>query len=601
MKQKVRLITVLSAFILTAGSAVCREATDDYVPYDSVNLEKTANIGSTINRAADSIDSIDSISSVSTDSTSADNAADSIGSTAQDGENQKFVYLLNSDLLRYDKFLNPDAQILIGNVTFRHDSMYMYCDSALFYQEMNSFEAYHNVRMEQGDTLFLFGDSLFYDGNTRIARVRDNVRLENRSMVLLTDSLNYDRNIGIGWFFDGGTLLDEESTLISEYGQFEVETKLATFIRDVMLESPDYNLTSDTLHYNTDLHKAFIVSPTTIISEDNTIQTSRGSFNSDTGDALLLNRSEIIQNDGETKMTGDSIIYSESEGSIFGYGNVLLNDYANKIDISGDFACYFKENDSAVVTDESLLIEYSSGDSLYVHADTFRLTTFYNETGDTVINRHVRAFNRVKAYRHDLQMIADSAQFCTADTTLTLFQDPILWSDNQQILGEKMIFYLNDSTIERAEVLGQALFIQDNDSLHYNQITGREMYAWFINGEIDKADVKGNVLAIFYPIDDADTTMIGMNTLEASHLTIHFVNRTVEKIVVHGRSSGVMYPMSKLDEKKMYLANFNWFDRLRPLSRIDVFYWRAKLATEQLKQTITKEVPLPTLPKKENN
>lgn len=120
----------------------------------------------------------------------------------------------------------------------------------------------------------MFGDSLFYDGNTRIARVRDNVRLENRSMVLLTDSLNYDRNIGIGWFFDGGTLLDEENTLISEYGQFEVETKLATFIRDVVLESPDYNLTSDTLHYNTDLHKAFIVSPTTIISEDNTIQTS---------------------------------------------------------------------------------------------------------------------------------------------------------------------------------------------------------------------------------------------------------------------------------------------------------------------------------------
>lgn len=99
MKQKVRLITVLSAFILIAGSAVCREATDDYVPYDSVNLEKTANIGSTINRAADSIDSTDS-----TDSTSADNATDSIGSTAQDGENQKFVYLLNSDLLRYDKF-----------------------------------------------------------------------------------------------------------------------------------------------------------------------------------------------------------------------------------------------------------------------------------------------------------------------------------------------------------------------------------------------------------------------------------------------------------------------------------------------------------------
>ena len=475
--------------------------------------------------------------------------------------------------------------------------MYMYCDSALFYQEANSFEAYHNVRAEQGDTLFLYGDSLFYDGNTKLLRVRDNVRLENRSMVLLTDSLNYDRNIGIGWFFDGGTLLDEQSTLISEYGQFETETKLATFIEGVTLESPDYNLSSDTLHYNTDLHKAFIVSPTTIISDDNIIHTSRGTFLSDSRDAVLLDRSVVEQDDGSTRMTGDSIIYTESSGSVFGYGNVVINDYSDRIDVLGDYACYFQDTDSAVVTGNALLIEYSAGDSLFLHADTFRLLTFYNETGDTVINRHVRAFNKVKAWRSDVQMVADSAQFCTADSTLTLFKDPILWSDNQQILGEKMIFYMNDSTIERAEVIGQALFIQDNDSLHYNQITGREMYAWFKNGEIDKADVKGNVLAIFYPVDDADSSMIGMNTLEGSHLTIHFLHRTVESIVVHGRSSGIMYPMSQLEEKKMYLSNFNWFDRLRPISRSDVFYWRAKRPTEQLKQTSNKTVPLPTLPK----
>ena len=510
-----------------------------------------------------------------------------------------FVYLVNSDVLRFDKLKNPDAQILTGNVVFRHDSMYMYCDSALFYQDANSFEAYHNVRAEQGDTLFMYGDSLFYDGNTRLLRVRDNVRLENRSMMLLTDSLNYDRNIGIGWFFDGGTLLDEESTLISEYGQFETETKLATFIESVTLESPDYTITSDTLHYNTDLHKAFIVSPTTIVSDDNIIHTSRGTFMSDSRDAVLLDRSVVEQSDGSTRMTGDSIIYTESDGSVFGYGEVVINDYSDKIDVQGDYACYFRDIDSAVVTGNALLIEYSAGDSLYLHADTFRLLTFYNEAGDSVTERHVRAFNRVKGYRKDMQMVADSAQFSTADSTLTLFRDPILWSDNQQILGEKIVFFLNDSTIEHAEVIGQALFIQDNDSLHYNQITGREMYAWFNNGEIEKADVKGNVLAIFYPVDDADSSMIGMNTLEGSHLTVHFLNRTVESIVVHGRSSGVLYPMSKLEQNKMYLSNFNWFDRLRPLSRTDVYYWRAKNVTEQLRQTINKTVPLPTLPNKQ--
>ena len=90
------------------------------------------------------------------------------------------VYLLHSDILRFNKISNPDAQILEGNVSFRHDSVYMYCDSAYFYEAKNSFEAFGNVKMNQGDTLFLYGDWLYYDGNTQIAEVRENVRMENR-------------------------------------------------------------------------------------------------------------------------------------------------------------------------------------------------------------------------------------------------------------------------------------------------------------------------------------------------------------------------------------------------------------------------------------
>ena len=71
-----------------------------------------------------------------------------------------YVYLLNADVIRFEEWINPDAQRLIGNVVIRHDSMYMYCDSALFYQGRNSFDAYHNVRIEQGDTLFLYGNFL---------------------------------------------------------------------------------------------------------------------------------------------------------------------------------------------------------------------------------------------------------------------------------------------------------------------------------------------------------------------------------------------------------------------------------------------------------
>lgn len=68
--------------------------------------------------------------------------------------------------------------MVVGNVVFRHDSLYMYCDSAYYFDQINSFEAFGNVRMEQGDTLFVYGDHLYYDGMTQIAQMRMNVRME---------------------------------------------------------------------------------------------------------------------------------------------------------------------------------------------------------------------------------------------------------------------------------------------------------------------------------------------------------------------------------------------------------------------------------------
>lgn len=523
---------------------------------------------------------------------------DSVVSNTEETK-ESFVYLLNADELRYSERINPDAQILVGNVVFRQDSMYMYCDSALFFQEANSFNAYHNIRVEQGDTLFLYGDSLFYDGNTRILKIRDNVRIENTTMVLLTDSLNYERDAELGYFFAGGTLLDEDNTLTADYGQFHTPTKMATFMKDVFLESVDYSLSSDTLLYNTDLHTAYFVSPTEIISDETTIHTSKGNFNTDVKEATLLNRSVIIQKDGEQTMVGDSIVFNESKGQAEAFGGVQIRNYPDKIDMDGEYAYFSQENDSAVVTGNALAVEYSAGDSLYIHADTFRLLTFYNATRDTVRYREMRAFNKVKAYRTDMQMVADSLVFNSLDSCLTLYKDPIVWSDNQQVLGEKISVYMNDSTIEWAHVIGQTLFAQQIDTVHYNQIAGREMKAYFKDGAIERTDVNGNVLVIYYP-EDEDMEMMGMNTTEASQLSAYFMNREVYQIVIQKKSNGVMYPMDQLTENNMYLENFNWFYNLRPFSKYDVFNWRGKKASEQLKSSPTIDIPLPTLNRNRN-
>ena len=79
---------------------------------------------------------------------------------------------------------------------------------------------------------------LYYDGNTQIAEVRMNVRMENRNTTLLTDSLNYDRVYNLGYFFDGGTLMDEQNVLTSEWGEYNPGTKQSVFNYNVKLVNP---------------------------------------------------------------------------------------------------------------------------------------------------------------------------------------------------------------------------------------------------------------------------------------------------------------------------------------------------------------------------
>ena len=477
------------------------------------------------------------------------------------------VYLLHSDVLKKSPLNpDPDAQILIGNVAFRHDSVYMYCDSACFYEKTNSLEAFDNVKMVQGDTLFLYGDYLFYDGNTQIAQVRYNVRMENKNTTLLTDSLNYDRIYNLGYYFDGGTLMDEENVLTSEWGEYSPATKISVFNYDVKLVNPKFTLTSDTLRYSTATKIANILGPSDIVSDANHIYSELGFYNTQIGQAELLDRS-VLTNEGK-RLTGDSLFYDRVKGYGEAFDNVIMTDTVNKNMLTGDY-CYYNElTKYAFATKKAVAVDYSQGDSLFMHADTLQMYTYYLNT-DSMF-RETRAYHKVRMYRTDVQGVCDSLVFSSKDSCLTMYYDPILWNNNQQLLGEKIMIYMNDSTIDWAHIQNQALSVEQLDSTSYNQVTGKEMKAWFQGGEMRKVDVIGSVRLVYYPME-SDSTLIGMNVSETSLLNMFLENRKMKKMIMSPKSNGTLYPMLQRPPEKMKLDNFVWFDYIRPLDKEDIF------------------------------
>ena len=486
------------------------------------------------------------------------------------------VYLIHSNTLSFDKAVKPDAQILNGDVCFRHDSSYMYCDSAYFFEQTNSLEAFSNVRMEQGDTLFVYGDYLFYDGNTQVAYLRENVRMENGQVTLFTDSLNYERIPNIGYYFEGGLIVDSLNQLSSFYGQYSPETKLAVFNDSVQVENPDFTLYSDTLHYDTESKVATILGPSVIVSDSGTIHTSRGWYDTVNNTSLLLDQSQVES--GEKILIGDSIFYNRDTGMGEVYGNMSLIDTAQHVTLQGEYGYYNEQTGYAFATDSARFLEYSQGDTLFLHADTLQMVTV-----DSVY-REIKAYYGVRFYRIDMQGVCDSMQFNTRDSVLYMYTEPVLWNEQYQLYGDTIAIYMNDSTIEYAHVIQFAFAAQHVDSSYYNQLKGNDLKAYFEGQAVHQIDVAGNAESIFYPLEK-DGAKVGMNETKSGFLTIWVKDNKLDKLKIWPSPVGSMTPIPDLKPDQKMLKDFYWFDYLRPKKRDDIYEVVKRKATESPKRS----------------
>ena len=509
-------------------------------------------------------------------------------------QKQTMVYLEHSETLSFDEEQHPDAQLLKGNVIFRHDSALMYCDSAYFYEKTNSLDAFGHIRMVQGDTLRGYGDILFYDGNRRFARLRNNVRLEHTTTILLTDSLNYDRQADIAWYFSTGTIIDNGDTLSSYWGQYTPYNKQALFKTDVLLTNKKFNLMADSLKYNTDTHIADLVGKTDIVYDKEThIVSNLGWYNTNTEQSMLLERSTVTHDDGKS-MVGDTIYYDKKKGWGKAIGNIQMRDTVNKVTLYGNYSEAWENNEKGFATDSALLVDWSEDDNYtYMHADTlfsesvvekvFTLSPRDSVLIDSVMvavqpdtlwrdtDFHlIRAYHGVRVYRSDVQAICDSLAYYSKDSIMHLFGDPVCWNEDQQMSSDKISVYVKDGTVDYVHGEGNALVVKQESSKRFDQMSGKEMKGYVKDEKLSRIDVNGNAETIVFPREE-DGSYIGMNRTQSSYVKLYIKDDQIDHVVFTTATTGVMYPLEGLSDEKSHLSGFFWADDERPKKPGDVF------------------------------
>lgn len=508
-------------------------------------------------------------------------------------ESDPRVFLDRADVLHKES--TDSFMIISGNVQFTKGAMVMFCDSAHFYPATESFNAFGNVRMEQGDTLFIYADSAVYDNPSQIANLYafpgNIVRMINRDVTLETEEFTYDLAIGIGYYDVGGVLFDSHNRLVSREGEYIPATKDANFYNDVVLVGRGNNDTviiySDSLFYNTVTKMAHLTSPGEIINKRGTIYTRDGYYDTERDTAVLFDHSLIVTPEGRT-LTADTIFYDRTAGRGECFGNMLMIDSARKASVFADYGFFYDPIDSAYATGRLLIKEYANEDTLYLHAKQLNIQRVITTTeieavpADTVLGTpdvpaSVRydttqvadIWPRVRFYRSDMQGICDSMRFTAADSMMRMYINPIIWSSERQVHGKIIEFHVNDSTIEFARLPERGFVAERLTGDYYNQMSGKQLTAIFEAGELRQIDINGNVEFITYP-EEADTTINKQVNATSSFMTVRLNGNTTEYVKLWPETQGKVTPLFLLRRSMLFLPKFKWFEGIRPLSPADV-------------------------------
>jgi lipopolysaccharide export system protein LptA len=473
------------------------------------------------------------------------------------------IRIVSAGALMHSGFMT-DVVRVVGKPVFEHEGAYLYCDSAWMYETTNTIDCYGHVRIKSSDTLNLYGKFLHYDGNSKIATVKEDVKLVDKQTTLTTDFMIFDRNTGIASYTTGGKMVNGDNILTSRRCFYYTSQKLMYFRDDVVMTNPEYKINCDTLKYNTVSRISYFLGPTILKGKDNYIYCEDGEYDRVTSKSRFSINALMV--DDNRRLTGDSLYYDEKLKYGKAVNHVVMTDTVQDVIIKGNFAEYWRTKGYTLFTNNAVAIMGDKKDTLYLHADTLKATfdTAQNET------KELFAYHNTRFYRKDIQGACDSLQYSFADSLICMYRMPVLWADQNQLTADTIKILTGKNTIRQIYMYSTAFIVSKDTTETYNQIRGKNMIGYFTDNVLTSIDVNGNAETVYYVRED-DKSLIGVNKAQGSRMRLYVIDSKIERIVYFDKPTGNMFPDKEVAPDQRLLKGFNWRYTSRPRHKDDIF------------------------------
>ena len=228
------------------------------------------------------------------------------------------------------------------------------------------------------------------------------------------------------------------------------------------------------------------------------------------------------------------------------------------------------------MTIEAALLQKANGDTLSESlvpkkAIPLKQAKQANAPKDSTI-RFFEAFHHVRIYNDSMQAVCDSLFFSSEDSTFRLYKSPVLFAQQSQVAGDTIYLFTENKKAKRLYVFENGIIINETGKGKlYNQIGGRTINGYLIEGALDVVRVKGSPAeSIYYP-QDQDSAYVGMNRSKGDVIDAYFINKAITKIKFTNDVDGTLFPFRQIPEDKRYLKNFKWWQSRRPKNKYVLF------------------------------
>lgn len=216
----------------------------------------------------------------------------------------------------------------------------------------------------------------------------------------------------------------------------------------------------------------------------------------------------------------------------------------------------------------------AAADSLKAKLKADSIAKAKPELADTARVRILSAHHHVQIFKSDLQGKSDSLFYSSSDSIIRSFVKPMYWTQGAQLSGDTINLQLKNKKADYMDVFpkGFVVYIEKQDSVHFNQIGGKRIEAWFKDNKISRIFVTGNGETVYFNRKEKTNTVTEMGRSISSTINFNFKNGELANMTFAKKVDQYMNPIKDVKEEDKLLKNFIWKPKDRPASKEDVIH-----------------------------